>query len=108
MVPSSWAMPRTSNLVGMGTVDLGTTERYQLTTPQRSEWIERTPGMADAGAGWLAGLDGRLAAAAVVRLGRLIADTAPRLAPALLSRDGDAIIDALAQLAIRGGPTYVK
>lgn len=80
--------------------------------------------MADASRDWLAGLDSRLAAAdrraevilgtpmfapaAIARMGRLVADTAPRLAPALLARDGEAIVSALAQLAIRGGPTYVK
>ncbi|MBV9255408.1 MAG: AarF/ABC1/UbiB kinase family protein, partial [Actinobacteria bacterium] len=91
---------------------------------EESAWIARTPGMPDAARTWLGGLDDRLAAAdrradvilgtpvlspaAIVRLGRLVADTAPRLGPALLSRDGDAIIAALSQLAIRGGPTYVK
>ena len=89
-----------------------------------SRWVDRTPGMAQAADAWLAGLDGRLARAerraevilgtplltpaAMVRLGRLVADNAPRLRPALVARDGDAIVRALAQLAIRGGPTYVK
>jgi len=91
---------------------------------EQSAWIARTPGMADASRDWLAGLDDRLAAAerragvilgtpvfapaAIARMGRLVADTAPKLAPALVARDGDAIVKSLSQLAIRGGPTYVK
>ena len=86
-------------------------------------WIDKRPGLAEAAAVWLTERDRRLAAAdrrarslmrpslgtnALMRLGQLAGQTAPTLVPALLDRDGEAAVRALAQAAIRGGPTYVK
>jgi ubiquinone biosynthesis protein len=88
-----------------------------------SKWIARQPGLEAAATTWLAERDGRLAGAekrarsmlrpslgtgSLVRLGQLASQTAPALLPALVNRDGEAAVKALAQAALRGGPTYVK
>jgi ubiquinone biosynthesis protein len=90
---------------------------------ERSEWINRRPGLAEAAEGWFDDLDRRLAAAdrraasilrpqigsaSLVRLGQLASQTAPSLVPALVNRDGESAVRALAQAALKGGPTFVK
>jgi ubiquinone biosynthesis protein len=90
---------------------------------QRSEWIRRRPELAPAAERWLDELDKRLRAAerransilrpqigtaSLVRLGQLASQTAPALVPALVNRDGEEAVKALANAALRGGPTFVK
>lgn len=90
---------------------------------ETSAWIAQRPGLADVAAQWLTDRDRRLAAAdkrarslmrpslgtsSLLRLGRLASQTAPSLVPAIASRDGEAAVRALAQAALKGGPTYVK
>lgn len=87
-------------------------------------WARRWPGLPEAASEWLDGLPGMLAeaerradgilavplvpAASMARIGRLAATTAPQVVPALVRRDGPAIVKALAETALNGGPTYVK
>jgi ubiquinone biosynthesis protein len=89
-----------------------------------TEWLDREPGLRAASEEWLAALDTRLAqanrranriiradpvtAGTLPRLAQLVRGSAPRLAPALLRRDGEEIVKALAETALNGGPTYVK
>jgi ubiquinone biosynthesis protein len=88
-----------------------------------SAWIAGRPGLEDAARQLLADRDRRLAAAdrrarsllrptlgtgPLRRLGQLASQTAPSLVPAIAGRDGEAAVRALAQAAVRGGPTYVK
>lgn len=88
-----------------------------------SAWVACRPGLEDAAATWLDERDGRLASArkrarsllrpsvgtgSLLRLGQLASQTAPSLIPAIAARDGEAAVRALAQAALRGGPTYVK
>jgi ubiquinone biosynthesis protein len=89
-----------------------------------TEWLDREPGLREASAVWLADLDKRLAqanrrakrilhadpvtAGTVPRLIQLVGASAPRLAPALARRDGEEVVRALADTALKGGPTYVK
>ena len=88
-----------------------------------SEWIGRRPGLAPAAEVWLGQLDRRLRAAdkraasilrpqlgsgSLLRLGQLASQTAPALVPALVNRDGESVVKALAAAALRGGPTFVK
>jgi ubiquinone biosynthesis protein len=90
---------------------------------QESRWISGRPGLEAAATTWLAERDMRLAGAdkrarsllrpslgtsSLLRLGQLAAQTAPSLVPALVNRDGEAAVEALAQAALHGGPTYVK
>ena len=89
-----------------------------------TEWLDREPGLREASAQWLDDLDHRLAQAKrrarrIVRadpitagtgrrLIQLVGASAPRLAPALARRDGEEVVKALADTALKGGPTYVK
>jgi ubiquinone biosynthesis protein len=88
-----------------------------------SPWIARRDGLDVAAAQWLAERDRRLASAnkrarsllrpslgtgSLVRLGQLASQTAPSLLPAIAARDGESAVRALAQAALKGGPTYVK
>lgn len=87
-------------------------------------WLDREPGLADAYRQWERDLDMRLAQASrrakriiradpvtagtLPRLVGLVRGSAPRLAPALMKRDGEEVVRALAETALKGGPTYVK
>lgn len=87
-------------------------------------WLDREPGLREAAGEWQGELDSRLnqarrrarrilhtdpvSAGTVPRLARLVGGSAPRLAPALARRDGEEAVRALAETALRGGPTYVK
>jgi ubiquinone biosynthesis protein len=87
-------------------------------------WLDREPGLREAAAQWDRDLDKRLAqakrranrilhadpvtAGTVPRVMRLVRSSAPRLAPALARRDGEEVVKALAETALKGGPTYVK
>ncbi|HZN13120.1 MAG TPA: AarF/UbiB family protein [Acidimicrobiales bacterium] len=89
-----------------------------------TDWLDREPGLRAASDQWLTDLDMRLAqarrranriiradpvtAGTLPRLAQLVRGSAPRLAPALLRRDGEEIVKALAETALNGGPTYVK
>jgi ubiquinone biosynthesis protein len=88
-----------------------------------SRWIAGRDGLDAAAAQWLGERDRRLAAAdrrarsllrpslgtgSLLRLGQLASQTAPALVPAIAARDGEAAVRALAQAALKGGPTYVK
>src|SRR5688572_18339573 len=89
-----------------------------------SEWLEGRTGLAAAADVWLAERDGRLARAdrrarrlhrsspvlngSLPRVAQLVAASAPRLTRPLLAGDGEGVVAALAELTIRGGPTYVK
>jgi ubiquinone biosynthesis protein len=89
-----------------------------------SDWLDREPGLREASEEWMAQLDVRLnqarrrarrilhadpvTAGTVPRLARLVGSSAPRLAPALARRDGEEAVKALAETALKGGPTYVK
>ena len=90
---------------------------------QPSAWLAGREGLDAAAAQWLAERDRRLASAAkrarsllrpslgtgsLLRLGQLASQTAPSLVPAIAARDGEAAVRALAQAALKGGPTYVK
>jgi len=89
----------------------------------QSEWVRRRPDLAPAAEQWLGQLDRRLRAAekraasilrpqlgsgSLLRLGQLASQTAPALVPALVNRDGESAVKALAAAALRGGPTFVK
>jgi ubiquinone biosynthesis protein len=89
-----------------------------------SAWLEREPGLAEAVAQWESELELRLAqaqrrakriiradpvtAGTIPRVVSLVRQSAPRLAPALARRDGEEVVKALAETALKGGPTYVK
>jgi ubiquinone biosynthesis protein len=88
-----------------------------------SSWIARRPGLDAAAEQWLGERDRRIASAdkrarsllrpslgtgGLLRLGQLASQTAPSLVPAIAARDGEAAVRALAQAALKGGPTYVK
>jgi ubiquinone biosynthesis protein len=87
-------------------------------------WLDRVPGLTGTARRWLSERDDLRAAAArradgilatplyspdsVMRLARLGRASAPRLLPAVAARDGEAAVAALAAVALRGGPTFVK
>src|SRR5438876_4141400 len=89
-----------------------------------TEWAHRWPGLSEAAAGWLSESEERrekaagraerllatpfLSAVSLARVAQLTTTTAPQLLPAVLSRDSDAVVATLADVALRGGPTYVK
>jgi ubiquinone biosynthesis protein len=89
-----------------------------------TDWVDGEPGLREASEQWLGDLDHRLAqarrranrilhadpvtAGTLPRLVQLVGSSAPRLAPALARRDGEEIVKALADTALKGGPTYVK
>ena len=90
---------------------------------ENSQWIAQCAGLDVAAAQWLAERNRRLASAnkrarsllrpsigtaSLLRLGQLASQTAPSLIPAIAARDGEAAVRALAQAALKGGPTYVK
>jgi predicted unusual protein kinase regulating ubiquinone biosynthesis (AarF/ABC1/UbiB family) len=87
-------------------------------------WVDRWPGLPEESDRLLAELPSLLRQAdrraerilatplsdpaTLVRLGRLLARGAPELLPALRRRDAKTVVPALANLALQGGPTYVK
>ena len=86
-------------------------------------WLARQPGLNEAAAEWLADLPMLLQAAnrrarrltspslasqPFARLGWLASQAAPSVLPALMARDGEATVKAIAAAALKGGPTYVK
>ncbi len=87
-------------------------------------WLDGEPGLRVASEQWLRDLDHRLeqarrrgnrilhadpvTAGTLPRLVQLVRSSAPRLAPALARRDGEEVVKALADTALKGGPTYVK
>lgn len=89
-----------------------------------AEWLDRRPGLRDAAAQWTGQLPQRLdeadrrgrslvhvaplTAGSLPRLAALVRDAAPRLALPLARQDGDGIVDAIADIALHGGPTFVK
>lgn len=88
-----------------------------------SAWIARQPGLDTAAAEWLDHLPSMLQSAErrarrltspslasqpFARLGRLASQAAPAVLPALMARDGEATVKAIAAAALKGGPTYVK
>ena len=88
-----------------------------------SAWIAKQPGLDVAARQWLDDLptllqsanrrarrltSPSLASQPFARLGRLASQAAPSVLPALLARDGEATVKAIAAAALKGGPTYVK
>ena len=89
-----------------------------------SAWLDRQPGLRDAAEQWQSELDMRLlqarrrarrilradpvTAGTAGRLLQLVGASAPRLASAIAKRDGEEVVRALADTALKGGPTYVK